>query len=507
MVFDWHYALSLLTYTDFWNAVWLVIKLSLASWLISIVAGFLLALGKQSTWKLIAWVCRSYVWFFRSLPLLVLLIFVYNLPQVFPWTGSFFSNAFWAGLIAMSLSETAYVAEIHRGGLAGVHKGQLEAGKALGIGYFGLQRLVVLPQAFRVALPALINEYISMVKLTSLVSVISLEEILLVGERLYTQNFKVLETMLAVAIYYVFIVTVFGFLLSYVEKRLDFTRRSGDVHTCDTAISDKVVPIVASDRKPMPAIEAINIHKHYGSHHVLKGIDLKVTTGEVISVIGPSGSGKTSLIRTLNGLEVLDDGEVLLNSKPFLSSHKLSHQSRAAYHEGILHVGMVFQSFNLFPHRTVLENVTLAPQYHSRLKGEMLERHGLKLLNKVGMGAHAYKYPHQLSGGQQQRVAIARALAMEPSIVLFDEPTSALDPELVGEVLRVIEDLAREGMTMIIVTHEIDFAMKVSDRILFMEGGVVAHDMTPAQYQAMPRDSRVARFLKGCGEDQLTATA
>ena len=174
MVFDWHYALSLLTYTDFWSAVWLVIKLSFASWLISIVAGFLLALGKQSTWRPVAWLCRSYVWFFRSLPLLVLLIFVYNLPQILPWTGSFFSNAFWAGLIAMSLSETAYVAEIHRGGLAGVHKGQLEAGKALGIGYLGLQRLVVLPQAFRVALPALINEYISMVKLTSLVSVISL---------------------------------------------------------------------------------------------------------------------------------------------------------------------------------------------------------------------------------------------------------------------------------------------------------------------------------------------
>ncbi|RKT10759.1 amino acid ABC transporter membrane protein (PAAT family) /amino acid ABC transporter ATP-binding protein (PAAT family) [Paraburkholderia sp. RAU2J] len=509
MIFDWHYALSLLTLADFWTAVWLVIKLSLAAWLISIVAGFLLALGKQSTWRPLSWACRSYVWFFRSLPLLVLLIFVYNLPQIFPWTGSFLSNAFWAGLIAMSLSETAYVAEIHRGGLAGVHKGQLEAGKALGIGYIGLQRLVVLPQAFRVALPALINEYISMVKLTSLVSVISLEEILLVGERLYTQNFKVLETMLAVAVYYVLIVTVFGYLLSYVEKHLDFTRRSGDVHTGDAAVAEKVVPIVVPDRKPMTAIEAANIHKHYGSHHVLKGINLKVMTGEVISVIGPSGSGKTSLIRTLNGLELIDDGEVRLNTKPFLSNHKSSHQSRAAYHEGILHIGMVFQSFNLFPHRTVLENVTLAPQYHSRLKGEMLERHGLKLLNKVGMGAHAYKYPHQLSGGQQQRVAIARALAMEPSIVLFDEPTSALDPELVGEVLRVIEDLAREGMTMIIVTHEIDFAMKVSDRILFMEGGVVAHDMTPAQYQAMPRDSRVARFLKGCREEHehVTATA
>ncbi|RDV00467.1 amino acid ABC transporter permease/ATP-binding protein [Trinickia dinghuensis] len=510
MTFDWRYALSLLTYADFWTAAWLVIKLSIASWLISIVAGFVLALGKQSTWRLVAWFCRSYVWFFRSLPLLVLLIFVYNIPQMVPWTGSFFSNSFWAGLIALALSETAYVAEIHRGGLAGVQRGQLEAGKALGIGYFGLQRLVVLPQAFRVALPALINEYISIVKLTSLVSVISLEEILLVGERLYTQNFKVLETMLAVAMYYVVIVTVFGYLLGCLEKRLDFTRRSGDIHANEAAISETVVPIEAAAelRKPLPAIEAVNVHKHYGTHHVLKGIDLKVMTGEVVSVIGPSGSGKTSLIRTLNGLEVLDDGNVRLNSKPFLSSHKsaLSREARSAYHEGILHVGMVFQSFNLFPHRTVLENVTLAPSYHAKMKGDMLERHGMRLLNKVGMGAHANKYPHQLSGGQQQRVAIARALAMEPSIVLFDEPTSALDPELVGEVLHVIEDLAREGMTMIIVTHEIDFAMKVSNRVLFMEGGIVAHDMSPADYQSMPRDSRVGRFLKGYRVEQ-SATA
>ncbi|MFT4063874.1 amino acid ABC transporter permease/ATP-binding protein [Paraburkholderia sp.] len=510
MTFDWRYALSLLTFADFWSAALLVVKLSIASWLISIVAGFLLALGKQSTWRPVAWACRSYVWFFRSLPLLVLLIFVYNLPQILPWTQSFFSNSFWAGLIALSLSETAYAAEIHRGGLAGVHKGQLEAGKALGIGYLGLQRLVVLPQAFRIALPSLINEYISIVKLTSLVSVISLEEILLVGERLYTQNFKVLETMLAVAFYYVAIVTVFGYLLSYLEKHLDFTRRSGDVHTAQAIASEKVIPIeMASEgRKSLPAIEAVNVHKYYGSHHVLKGINLKVMSGEVVSIIGPSGSGKTSLIRTLNGLEVIDDGDVKLNNKPFLFSHKSyrGREARAAYHDGILHIGMVFQSFNLFPHRTVLENVTLAPAYHAKMKGELLEQHGMRLLNKVGLGAHAHKYPHQLSGGQQQRVAIARALAMEPSIVLFDEPTSALDPELVGEVLSVIEDLAREGMTMIIVTHEIEFAMKVSDRVLFMEAGVVAHDMTPSDYHGMPRDSRVGRFLKGYRVER-TATA
>ncbi|SAL04305.1 polar amino acid ABC transporter inner membrane subunit [Caballeronia calidae] len=507
MVFDWRYALSLLTYADFWNAALLVIKLSLASWLISIVAGFLLALGKQSIWRPVQLFCRGYVWFFRSLPLLVLLIFVYNLPQMFPWTGSFSSNPFWAGLIALTLSETAYIAEIHRGGLSGVARGQLEAGRALGIGYFGLQRLVVLPQAFRVALPALVNEYISIVKLTSLVSVISLEEILLVGERLYTQNFKVLETMLAVAVYYVVIVTVFGYLLGWLEKHIDFTRRSGDVHNGQLVANEKVIPIqVASEaRKATPAIEAHNVHKRYGSHHVLRGIDLKVMSGEVVSIIGPSGSGKTSLIRTLNGLEIIDDGNVELNSKPFLTTkeHAATRKARAHFHDGILHIGMVFQSFNLFPHRTVLENVTLAPQYHSKLKGEELDRHGMRLLHKVGMAAHANKYPHQLSGGQQQRVAIARALAMEPSIVLFDEPTSALDPELVGEVLRVIEDLASEGMTMIIVTHEIDFAMKVSDRVLFMEGGLVAHDLPPSGYREMPRDSRVGRFLKGYRVDPV----
>jgi len=501
MEFDWQYAISLLTLKDFWEAAWLVVKLSLASWLISIVVGFGVALGKSSTWRPLRAVCSAYVWFFRSLPLLVLLIFVYNLPQIFPWTGSFFTNSFYAGLTALSLSEIAYVAEIHRGGLSGVHKGQLEAGRALGIGYVGLQRLVVLPQAFRVSLPSLINEYISIVKLTSLVSVISLQEILLVGQRLYAQNFKVLETMLAVALYYVLIVTVFSFLLSYLEKHLDFTKKSGKVFApspVDAPVN--VVPITGVEkRKAMPAIEALGINKSYGAHHVLKGVDLKVMSGEVVSIIGPSGSGKTTLIRTLNGLEAIDKGGVLLNDMPFLGSGEGSNgrHARAAYKESILRIGMVFQSFNLFPHKTVLENVNLAPSYHARMTRDQRVERGLKLLAKVGMEAHAHKYPHQLSGGQQQRVAIARALAMEPSIVLFDEPTSALDPELVGEVLKVIEDLVREGMTMIIVTHEIEFAMQVSDRVVFMEGGKVVHDEAPSFYKEMPGDSRIRKFLKG----------
>jgi polar amino acid transport system permease protein len=503
MVFDWHYTASLLFDAAFWKATWLVVELSAATWLIGIVAGFALALGKQSAFMPLRVACSTYIWLFRSLPLLVLLIFVYNLPQVLPWTGGLLSDPFWAGLLALSISEAAYIAEIHRGGLLSLHKGQLEAGKALGIRFVGLQRLIVLPQAFRVALPALINEYITIVKLTSLVSVISLAEILLVGERLYTQNFKVLETMLAVSFYYVLIVTVFGHALKMLEKHLDVTRR--------TQARAGVIP-VGTPRPPQAAngvrtarassaaraLEAIGIRKHYGDHEVLKGIDLSVRAGEVVSIIGPSGSGKTSLIRTLNGLETLDGGEVRLHDKAFLWPPRARHGKvpYAQYMRGVLDIGMVFQSFNLFPHKTVLQNVTLAPRYHGRLRGASLDESGMHLLAKVGMAAHAHKYPHQLSGGQQQRVAIARALAMQPSIVLFDEPTSALDPELVNEVLKVIEELAREGMTMIIVTHEINFAFRISDRIVFMEAGTIVTVAPPQELVTFDATSRIASFLK-----------
>lgn len=503
MVFDWHYTASLLFDAAFWNAAWRVVELSAATWLIGIVAGFALALGKQSAFMPLRMTCSTYIWLFRSLPLLVLLIFVYNLPQVLPWTGGLLSEPFRAGLLALSISEAAYIAEIHRGGLLSVHKGQLEAGKALGIRFVGLQRLIVLPQAFRVALPALINEYITIVKLTSLVSVISLAEILLVGERLYTQNFKVLETMLAVSFYYVLIVTIFGHVLKMLEKHLDVTRRMQvgaaaiPVETPPPAQTTKEVRTTRAS-SAAPALEAIGICKRYGEHEVLKGIDLTVRAGDVVSIIGPSGSGKTSLIRTLNGLEALDGGEVRLHDKAFLWSPRAGHGKvpHAQYMRGILDIGMVFQSFNLFPHKTVLQNVTLAPRYHGRLTGGPLDEFGTRLLAKVGLAAHANKYPHQLSGGQQQRVAIARALAMQPSIVLFDEPTSALDPELVNEVLKVIEELAREGMTMIIVTHEINFAFRISDRVVFMEAGTIVSDAPPHELATLDKTSRIASFLK-----------
>jgi len=492
MGFDWHYTVGLLADTDFWLASWTVVQLSLASWLVAAVIGFALALAKRSRWKVLARATQTYIWFFRSLPLLVLLIFIYSMPQVFPALRSVLSNAFTAGFIALVVSEAAYMAEIHRGGLIAIPKGQVEAGRALGLSFFGIQRLIVIPQAIRVALPALANELVTIVKLTSLVSVISLAEILLVGQRLYTQNFLILETLTAVAFYYILIVTIFDRSITFLERSADVNRLGQKAQPLSEGeVAAKIARFTArpaSRRQPadVPALEAKGVHKAFGDLQVLKGVDLTVQPGEVISIIGRSGSGKTTFIRTLNGLEHMDSGSVRLHGEPFISagaSASGAHLFKEDFRL-IRDVGMVFQSFNLFNHRTILDNVLLAPLYHGLGTRADLEAEAFHYLAKVGMAAHARKYPHQLSGGQQQRVAIARALMMSPSIILFDEPTSALDPETVDEVLGVIRSLAGDGVTMVIVTHEMNFAFDVSDRILFMEQGKVICDDTPANIKA-----------------------
>ena len=220
----------------------------------------------------------------------------------------------------------------------------------------------------------------------------------------------------------------------------------------------------------------------------------------MVSVIGPSGSGKTTLIRLLNGLEQIDNGEIQINGQPFIHLDRQGQQKPRFMEnaEHRLNIGMVFQSFNLFPHLTVFGNLLLAPRYHQLLDQPVAREQALALLDRVGLLAHAHKYPWQLSGGQQQRVAIARALALKPDIMLFDEPTSALDPELVGEVLKVIQSLAREGMTMLIVTHEMDFALSISDRVVLMENGVVQADIAPQVIRSpleAPSLQRIREFM------------
>jgi glutamate transport system ATP-binding protein len=237
-----------------------------------------------------------------------------------------------------------------------------------------------------------------------------------------------------------------------------------------------------------PLVRLTDVNKWFGDLHVLQDIDLEVARGEVVVVIGPSGSGKSTLCRAINRLEPIDRGEIAVDGEPLPEEGKQLARLRAD-------VGMVFQSFNLFAHKTVLENVTLGPMKVRRTAKADAEKRARELLDRVGVAAQADKYPAQLSGGQQQRVAIARALAMDPKVMLFDEPTSALDPEMISEVLDVMVGLARDGMTMVVVTHEMGFARKAANRVVFMDGGRIVESAEPETFFTSPRSDRAREFL------------
>ncbi|WP_299739509.1 amino acid ABC transporter ATP-binding protein [uncultured Roseobacter sp.] len=237
-----------------------------------------------------------------------------------------------------------------------------------------------------------------------------------------------------------------------------------------------------------PAVEMINVNKYYGTFHALKDINLTVSKGEKIVVCGPSGSGKSTMIRTINQLEEHQSGEIKINGDMISADAPNIEEMRRE-------VGMCFQHFNLFPHLTILENCTLAPLLARKISQSEAEKTAMGYLNKVQIGNQADKYPGQLSGGQQQRVAIARALCMKPEILLFDEPTSALDPEMIGEVLDVMVTLAQEGMTMVCVTHEMGFARKVADKVIFMDAGEIIEENEPESFFTAPQNDRTRNFL------------
>ena len=237
---------------------------------------------------------------------------------------------------------------------------------------------------------------------------------------------------------------------------------------------------------PMISIQGVN--KHFGALHVLKDINLDVDRGQVVVVLGPSGSGKSTLCRTINRLETIDSGTIAIDGATLPSEGRKLAQLRSD-------VGMVFQSFNLFAHKTILENVTLAPVKVRKVGKDTAREKALALLERVGVANQADKYPAQLSGGQQQRVAIARSLAMDPKVILFDDPTSALDPEMVNEVLAVMTSLAAEGMTMVVVTHEMGFARRAAHRVVFMADGSIVEDATPDDFFTSPRSERAKDFL------------
>ncbi|ACV69436.1 amino acid ABC transporter ATP-binding protein [Desulfohalobium retbaense] len=239
----------------------------------------------------------------------------------------------------------------------------------------------------------------------------------------------------------------------------------------------------------MALIEFKDVHKWFGDFHVIKGVNETVERGEVLVICGPSGSGKSTLIRCVNRLEDIGKGEIIFEGRDIARRDVDLNKLRSE-------IGIVFQQFNLYPHLSVLKNVTLAPIKVKKQPAQEAEKLGLELLDRVGIRNQAHKYPVELSGGQQQRVAIARALAMRPTVMLFDEPTSALDPEMINEVLNVMKDLAREGMTMLCVTHEMGFAREVADRVIFMDEGSVVEEGTPEHFFTNPQHERTKAFLR-----------
>jgi polar amino acid transport system ATP-binding protein len=246
-------------------------------------------------------------------------------------------------------------------------------------------------------------------------------------------------------------------------------------------------------------LETEHVSKNFGSLSVLKDINLKVKKGEVICIIGPSGAGKSTYLRSLNQLEKISSGKIFIKGDLFLhreKDHTVERIDKKTQQKLLLEMGMCFQRFNLFPHKTVLENICLAPIEVKHEDKETVKKEAMELLKKVGLAEKANEFPNRLSGGQQQRVAIARALAMKPEIMLFDEPTSALDPELVGDVLQVMKDLANDGMTMLVVTHEMGFAKEVADRVLFMADGIIAEEGSPDKIFNNPENPRTQSFLK-----------
>lgn len=254
----------------------------------------------------------------------------------------------------------------------------------------------------------------------------------------------------------------------------------------ETEAKRPIMPDAGADNRPL--VELTHVEKHYGDLHVLKDINLTVRKGEVLVIVGPSGSGKSTMCRTINRLETIDSGDIRIDGKPLPQEGKELAKLRAE-------VGMVFQSFNLFANKTILENVTLAPIKVRHMDKKEAEDLAMDLLGRVGVASQASKMPSQLSGGQQQRVAIARALAMQPKVMLFDEPTSALDPEMVNEVLDVMVELAHEGMTMLCVTHEMGFARKVADKVVFMADGQILEQSTPDDFFEHPKTDRAKDFL------------
>jgi polar amino acid transport system permease protein len=506
-----------------------------------LIVGLVLASMQLSKVGPLAAIARGYTVIFRGTPLILQLVFAYD---ALPHIGLKLSAMGAAGL-ALAANEGPFIAEILRAGVLGVDRGQLLAGQALGMTPTVLLRRVIAPQAIRTMIPALGNESVSALKNSSLASVIAVDELTLRSTQLASSTFDFFSIFFASGLMYLVLTGVVAAIQLFAETALDLDRSpsgrfarllpwrrvgiaanspaAGPRLPVDAPFKPAPSPVANADdvsaaraqrytalQKQSATVQVKGLSKRYGGQTVLDGFDLTVRFGEVIALLGPSGSGKSTLLRCINHLEKWDSGEIRIAGKRlgFRIDGQQMTQGDIANERASAGVGMVFQHFNLFSHLTACENIAGPLRWVHGMAPADAERRARELLERVGLSHRADALPRHLSGGQQQRVAIARALAPNPRVLLLDEPTSALDPELVGEVLDVIQRLVDEGgLTMIISTHQLRFADQVADRVVFMSGGAVIEQGPAHEVLTHPRHPLTARFLSVMGADDRLEVA
>ena len=472
--------------------------LAIASTVLGIAIGMILAVMGISRSAWVRAPARVYTDIFRGLPAIVTILLI---GQGFARIGRqvFGPSPYPLGILALSLIAGAYIGEIFRSGIQSVERGQLEGSRALGMTYPKAMRLIVIPQGVRRVLPALVNQFIGNIKDSSLVYFLGLlaseRELFRVGQDQAVVSGNLSPLMLA-GLFYLLITVPLTHLVNAIDQRLRTGRRAkpavsglkevGELDEAPLTVEGRPAAAAAVARHQGGSLEVVDLDMAYGDFQVLRKVSLRAEPGTVTCVIGPSGSGKSTLLRCINRLaeprggDIRLDGQSVLKMKPDLLRRR---------------VGMVFQHFNLFPDHTALGNVTLALRKVKGMPKAAARRVAEERLAEVGLAARANHRPRDLSGGQQQRVAIARALALEPELMLFDEVTSALDPELVKGILKLMAGLGRSGMTMVVVTHEMGFARRVADQVVFMDEGTVVEAGPPEAIFGDPQSPRLQRFL------------
>jgi His/Glu/Gln/Arg/opine family amino acid ABC transporter permease subunit len=466
------------------SGLFVTIRISILAAIFGTLFGFIICMARRSSNKLLSGITAVFIRIVQGIPMLVLLMVLYYI--IF---ASFDIAGEAIAVIGFSVNFGVYVSEMMRTGIEAVDKGQWEAAATLGFSRISTFVRIIAPQAMRYIIPVYKGELISMVKMTSVVGYIAIQDLTKISDIIRSRTYDAFFPLIATAVIYFLISWGMTLLLGKIETEIDPLKRKPALKGVDAA--EYKEQAVFSEARESTAEEVIRIEhlkKEYPDVTPLKDVNAVIRHGEVITVIGPSGTGKSTLLRNIIRLERPTDGKIYVFGKDMDAADTDLQQLR-------MRMGMVFQSFNLFPHLTVIENIMLAPVCLKKVPAQDAYNKAMSLLTMVGLSDKALSYPAQLSGGQKQRVAIARTMAMDPEIILFDEPTSALDPTMVGEVLSVIRNLAKQGMTMMIVTHEMKFARKVSTRIFYMDEGIIYEDGTPEEIFDRPQKEKTRQFV------------